>query len=131
MKPQGNFGLHISQFFLNKLRGRQWLAKLFAVHRIAARTVPAVFGCTHHAPGNAKARFVQTPKRTTQSLGVWQQCFFTNFHIVQNNFTCDRSTQRNLAINHRRGEALQPTINNEATNFTIKLCPHDCYMRNR
>ena len=44
LQAQGDFGLHIGQFFLDQLVGSQWAAKLLAVQGVLAGAVPAVFG---------------------------------------------------------------------------------------
>ena len=59
LQGQGDFRLHVRQFLLDQLAGSQRATKLVAIKHVLARRVPAVFGRTQRAPGDA----VSSPRR--------------------------------------------------------------------
>src|ERR1700722_3949476 len=70
LEPQSDLCLHICKLLLYQLRGCQGTSKLLTIADIIPGAMPAILSGSHHAPGNAIARAIETAKWPLQSAGV-------------------------------------------------------------
>ena len=117
LQGHGDLGLHVGEFLLDQLGLRQRAAKLFAVEGVLARGVPAELGGTQRAPADAIAGGVEAGERAFQAAHVGEGVFFRAEHVVHDDFTGDRRTQANLAVNRRGAQALPAFFQDKAANL--------------
>ena len=117
--------MHVSEFFLNQLVGRQWATKLLAVQGVLARPVKTIFSCTQSAPGNAVARAVQTGERAFQTLHLGEGVVFRHEHVVHHDFARDGRAQTHFAVDGRCAQTGHAFVQDEATDGTHRArCAH-------
>ena len=117
LETEGDFGLHVGQFFLEQLGLSQRLAELFAIKTVLTGGVPTGFGGPHHAPGDAIARTVQATKGTFQAFDVGQKGVFADFDFVENDLAGDAGTQGLFACDLGGRQALGVFVQNKAADF--------------
>ena len=125
LESKGDLGLHVGEFFLNQLVGRERPAELGALERIGAGRVPAELGGAQCAPGDAVARPVEAAERPLESLDVGQQIVLGHEHIVHDDLAGDRGPERELAFDLGRGEPLHAFLQEETADLTVVVFrPH-------
>ena len=132
LQAQGDFGLHVGQFFLDQLVGGQRAAELLAVQGVLASLVPAVLGGAQRAPGNAVTGGVEAGERTFQAGHVRQHVLFRHEHIVHHDFTGDGRAQAHLAVDRRGGQTVPAFFQNKAADLAVfGLAPHHEHVGDR
>ena len=117
LQAQADVGQHVSELLLHQLIGRQWAAKLLALHGVLAGPGKAVFGGTQGAPGNAVACAVQAGERAFQSAHIGQGVFFGAEHVVHHDLARDAGAQADFAVDRRCAQTLGAFVQNEATDL--------------
>src|SRR5690606_17246667 len=119
LQAERNLRLHVGKLLLEELRLRERTIELLAVEAVLARAEPAVLSRTHHAPGNAVAGAVETAERALEAGDVRQQRIFADLDIIEDDLAGDRSAQRKLAADLRRGQALHALFEHEAADLVV------------
>ena len=125
LQAERDFGLHVGEFCLDELRGGEWPVELFAVQRVLAGAVEAVFGGAHGSPGNAVAGTVEAAKRAGEAGGVGEDGVLGDFDIAHHDFTGHRRSQGELAFDFWSGQARGPLVEDEAADSAVELGPDD------
>ncbi len=72
MQTKRNFCLHISQFLLHQLIGRERSTKLTSLQRVVSCSMPTEFSRTHTAPGNPVTGTIKASKWPLDALDASQ-----------------------------------------------------------
>ena len=80
--------------------------------------MPAKLGRAHNAPGDAKARAIETAKWAFQALDARQKRVFAHFNIFHYDLTGNAGAKALLASYFRRAKAGHFNFQHEATNLT-------------
>ncbi|MNK98019.1 hypothetical protein D3C87_1183700 [compost metagenome] len=101
LEAESDLGLHVGELLLVKLHAGQRLAELLAVETILQGAEPAIFGSTHHTPGNAVTGAVEAAEWAFQAGNIGQQRVFADFHAIHDDFARNGGAQRKLAADFR------------------------------
>src|SRR3569623_2103065 len=89
---------------------------------------------THRSPGDAVASTVEAAERPLQAFDIRKQGIFANLDAIHNNLACDRSAERKLLLDLRRGQARLALLEHEAADLAamrVRLRPNDEHVCDR
>ena len=134
LKAKRDLGFHVGKLLLDQLGGGQRLSELLAIERILARSMPAEFGSTHGAPGNAVTGAVEAAERAGQTGHMRQKIFFRHEHVLHLDHAGGRCPERELALDLRRLEALHAALKHKTLDLAvmgIRFRPDHGHIRDR